>query len=547
MPRLPTQDDYGINPPAAARRPVDAPTIRQTPDLLTGRAMQDIGAMMQAEAEKMDETVAQDALNKLQEKQLELTYGESGFTKILGGDIVKRPVVSEYGAKMKSLTEALAGTINNPRARARFEASAASANRGFTQKLYVHAAEQTDKYQSDTADAGVLIGAEMAKAGDVMSGLVKATPIVEAEAARRGLSGDAAKTFKQEALGTVHAAAIDGLLSRGDTAAATLYLKTNGEAMSKKQTDHYDPIVKAQNAYVVGTKLGDETIAMGDVEAQKYITEKAGGDKAMADAAKAQRRENMAAIDGAAKETKGALVSQFSQMPSNKSAQAIYAMPQFMALPASEQGTLREYFRHQVQAAEDHSRGLSDRADAKARQRWDENPEAIAVFSELANNPELARLSTAQVYSYAPYIGPKLVGTLEGIRRSISSEGKKFSIPSTIINEALPLALQKATGEKEKQQVSAYKGIVERTLQEWKAENPGKVPSTEEQFGIARSASREVQQIGMFFGTNKVPAYALNPMTDGFRVAAQAEAAKRGTEFTEAQLLELWAKQKGSR
>ena len=184
MARLPAPEDYGLRTPQPSRAVTDISPVRESPDMLTGKVMQDIGLMMQQEAEKLDDTVATDALNKLQEKQLDLTYGDDGFTKVLGGGVIKRPITTEYAEKIKRETEALGAGIGSTAARTKFQQHAAAANRGFTQKLFVHAAEQTDKYRTDTANAGVLVGAQMAKAGDVMSGLAKATPIVEAEIAR---------------------------------------------------------------------------------------------------------------------------------------------------------------------------------------------------------------------------------------------------------------------------------------------------------------------------------------------------------------------------
>lgn len=546
MPRLPAPEDYGLSAPRPSRSVTDVSPTRQSPDLLTGKVMGDLGLMMQQEAEKLDETVAMDALNKLQQKQLDLTYGDQGFTKIVGGDVVKRPITTEYADKIKAETEALAAGLSGNAARAKFQNAAAAANRGFTQKLFVHAAEQTDKYQTDTANARVTLGAEAAKAGDVMGGLAMAIPVVEGEVLRRGLSGDAATVFRQEALGVVHSSAIDGLIARGDPAAATLYLKTNSGAMSKKQTDHYDPILKAQNAYVGGKALAGEVAGMDDAAAQKYISEKAGADKALADSAYAELTHRKQATHAAAMEVKGSVISAFSQSPSRATAEKLYASPEFLAMPKLEQGNVREYFRHQIQAADDHARALSDRADAKARQRWDENPEALSLFGELSG-PALGAMTSGAVMSYAPYLGPKLVAMLEDERRRRESGATHFEIPANAIMEALPTNLQKPTGDAEVGQVRAFKGVVARSLQEWKAQNKGMVPTPEEQYAIVRSATRDVQQSGMLWGTNTVKAYELKDMPDTFRTQARAAASARGKTLTEGQLIDLWAKQKDSR
>ena len=292
MPRLPTQDDYGLRTPAAARRLVDAPAIRQTPDLLTGRAMQDIGAMMQAEAEKMDETVAQDALNKLQEKQLELTYGESGFTKLQGKAVIDGKITDAYPLQLKQEAERLRGTINGARAQARFDASSAGVLQGFKRGTYMHAAKETETYYTATEDDTVTTQAQaanMAAQSGNVEGVALAVGVgrkaVEAAVLRRGLEGPQADAYRQRALGTIHSDVINGLLDSNQPALASAWLKSSRKEMTVAQADKFDARVKSDMSWAAGDTFVREMLAQGktpsEAEAALAAEAIAKGDKDM--------------------------------------------------------------------------------------------------------------------------------------------------------------------------------------------------------------------------------------------------------------------------
>ena len=102
MPRLPAPEDFGMTTPRPSRGVTEVSPVTVRPDLATGKALSDIGLLMQQEAEKVDEAVALDSLNKLQEKHLELTYGEQGYTKLQGTQMTERPVVREYSDMSKA-------------------------------------------------------------------------------------------------------------------------------------------------------------------------------------------------------------------------------------------------------------------------------------------------------------------------------------------------------------------------------------------------------------------------------------------------------------
>lgn len=563
MARLPAPEDYGTSipqpsrgftahaaaqrTPPATRTPLVTRAITREPDLYTGAALKqagvdlaDFGKQLQIETDKLDAAKAQDALNKIQQARLDLTMGDKGAYSAKGGDVMTPTYASGFKSRFDVTVEGIMSDLT-PAQRAKLEPHAKREGLGFQTDIARHSMTQAEVYQTNTATASIALGAELAKAGKLQDGLLKAAPIVESEILRRGFSGDAAISYRKDMMGLVHAAAIDGLLARGDPAAAALYLKTNTEAMSKKQTDHYDGIVKAQNAYVGGRNLAMETVGMSPTDAQKYISEKAGADKDMANAAYAELTHRKAAEQDAALEAKGALVSDFAKAGfSYRALSAARASPAYLAMTPKDRGDFDNYAQHTAQSAQDRAENKADRAERRDAVKWDQNVEALAIFDQLASNPDIVRLSVGQIHSYAPYIGPKLVATLDAHRKNLIQHGAAFKIDPALINASLPEKLQKATGDAEQQQKSAFKGIIARSLVEWKQQNPGKTPNDSEQQAIVRSASREFVEVGSLWNSS-TKAYQLGEgvkaVPKDFYDGIRAAAAKKGKKISDDEIV----------
>lgn len=544
MPKLPSPDDYALAVPSPARslNTVQAAQASNAPaKLFSGLAQ-----MAEQEADRLADASADDALNKLREKRLELTNApDKGFAHIKGGGVIQRPVTDEYPALLKNEIEGLGANLNGA-ARTKFNQRAAGELNAFKGDVYRHVAQQTDYFYESTFQSSVAVGVKEAASGleRVNEALNRTKTAVEKEMERRGLTdANEQAVFRQQYEGAIHAAAIDGMIDRGDVAGASTYLQVNKGSMSQQQLDKLEPIVKRQNDWATGSAIAIEAAKLPAKEAQAYIAEKTKGNKGAWDAAQAGLTQYEQAADRASRQQAGAIQMTFTADVSAANMQKILASPAFLAMPLDQQGHQAEYMRHQVQAAEDRARGLHDRAEAKDRQRWDENPAALATFYQLAEMPDIGAMSTQQIYSYAPAIGPKLTQTLEAVRREKAGSANRFQLDKDLLNEAIPKDLL-ASGKKD--QLNAYRGIVERNLQNWKLQNPGKVPSLEEQTRIARSANQDYTVIGggWFGGNTDTKGYAIKPdmkaVPKDFYDGAKAWAAKNKKPLTDQQILEKY-------
>src|SRR3990172_2351573 len=110
MPRLPTAEDLGTRI-ARPTRGVVSIAADPTGGAIAGVA-DGIGQIVDEETRKLEELAAQDALNTLERRRLEMTYDpEKGFSNITGSAVLSRPLMKEvpeaFDNEIKTLSAGL--------------------------------------------------------------------------------------------------------------------------------------------------------------------------------------------------------------------------------------------------------------------------------------------------------------------------------------------------------------------------------------------------------------------------------------------------------
>lgn len=550
MAKLPSPEDYGTSLPQATRGITNI-----QPDISMGRAIAGIGELFKQEADKLEDVAAEDALNKLREKRIEMSVGEGGFSTLKGGQIITQKPLDIYPKKFDQEADAIGATLHGSRAKARY-AQARSAERArFGENLFNHVARETDTYAGDTAKASVSVEAKTLSLGysdqaTVASSFGRLNQVVATEAARLGLTGPALEAYQSEVMGAGHSAILSAAMAKEDSTYAKNYLDANKDKMTKQQIDHFAPLVQKASDFEGGKALGLEASAMLESgkpanEVEAYLVKKSTS-PGMMSVAQGTLGQLTQAKTAATREASGSLTLEFSKSPSQLTMGQIVKGESFNALPKDEQARMHEFMRHQVQSGQDRARGLADRAESKNRQKWDENPEALTRYSEIADSDELLKMTTAQVYSLVSEVGPRMASSLESIRKTRVSTGQKASYDPVLIKEATPPELLKAQTPAAKQKLAVFNSINARQLYEWKDRNPGKAPTIEQQTELLRAGSREYTAPDSFLWFDqKKKAYELKPMPQEFRDAAKAYAKSANLPVpTEAQIMGQWAKQK---
>lgn len=548
MAKLPAPEDYGMSAPRPTRSVTEVSPTRIAPDLATGKVLMSFGEMMQDEANKLDETVALDALNQLQSKQLDLTYGDNGFTKVQGKGVIDRKITAEFPTQLQQEVERLQGTIGSASARAKFQAQANNVVMGFKRGVYSHAAKETETFHQQTFKGSVSNAVKAAEQGAFTDGISNVLPIVEAEIQRQGVAGEAADALRREALGPVYSAGVKQLLVAGQSGAAKDLLENSKPYMTPQQVEHFSGMVKTQSDYDMAGTWVNEARAKGmkPVEAYDFFREKGAGNKDAVEAARGQF-EHYAALK-AKEDAEGAapLMLNFHGQGANYSAKsAVVKSAAFINAKPEVQVKLLDYMEGHARSTLTFGQSQQDRAERKKM----EDPEVLIAFQNLADSPEnLMAYSDAHLQgAYLPILGPQLTAKIVAYKKQVERETTHFKIEQKLIDQALPTSLQQAKGDQEQAQKKRFNGLVTEGLIDWKLQNPGKLPSQEEQNRIVEQASRNVQQAGTWWGTNTTPAYQVKPVPEDFRKQARDAAAKGGKQISESRILELWALRKESR
>ncbi len=551
MPRLPSIVDYQADTPRPTRGVTAISPTTERPDLATGRAMQEIGLAMQHEAEKIDEVLALDAMNQLQEKHIELTYGDNGFTKLQGKAVTERPIVQEYPGQAKLFAEGLAAKISSPGAKQKFMAAAARMNSDLQVKVAVHSAKQVELIEEQAFIGAQAQAMTMAKNGDLVGAERYFAPVLGAAIGRKGLQGDAAALFSKEAMGAVYASGIESYIVAGQSQAARELFNISKTAMTEAQVAKFDKLIEEQTSYDKAGELADRARAEGLTEAQAYdlFRKEAKGDKATAETAKGIFEQYRAMQDRDDAKTLAPLQLNFLELGGGFAAQGkIIKSPEYVNAPERVRVQIRDYMTGHARAMQ--SFGRSEEAYWENKKATD--PSVLVAFGNIAGSPEtLVLYDDAQLQvAMLPVLGKQRTADLIRYKHQVAGEAQKFKIPKDIIDQAMPPTLQKAKTGVQQQQKDRFEGLVTEGLMDWKLANPGKHPDKQQQQEIVAGAARKISTPGAFFGlgTSEYNAYEFKPIAADFVEAAQTDALlKKGRKLTQTELQNLWALQKDAK
>jgi len=549
MPRLPAPEDYALSSPRASRGVTEVSPVQVRPDLLTGKVMQDIGVMMEREAETIDNALAADALNKLQDQQLDLTYGEQGFTKLQGTQVTDRPVMQEYSGKMSMITEGLAAQISNPKVKQKFQLAAADVNRGFKQKLVLHTTDQVEKIKEQAFTGSLATATRMAGEGDLDGALKHFTPMLGAAIAEKGLTGDAAAAFARETMGAVYSANISKLIDSDKTTEAKAVFEAGKGLMTEAQVKAGEKLIKDRSDYTGAVALSQEVEQLGltGKAAFDYIVKKSGDNKNLMNTAKGLFQEGERLIIADAQETTGAILANFYQAGATHKAAA-------EARTAMAKAKVPDRFRDNVESAllsgtrstEANYRAARafDRAEEQRENlAWIEDPAKVEIFNNLIGNPDgLVQYSENQLLGFAvPALGKPAAMQLVKERKRFLAENTKVTFTPAEIKAGIPQPLQQTKTEAEKTQRARLELLMHRGLSEWKDKHPGSTPTVEQKDEILRNAAGEWRRIDeSWYQSKTLPGYKVEPGDKAVPAKFYDDAKKSGQFKTDQEIFEYY-------
>lgn len=259
MPRLPDYTDLGARPEPSVGRVPRNQTSPSRAGEIEGRALSGLGDTMDAidrEMERIDNLRAEDAFNKMREKQLELSIGEDGFTKRKGSDAINPSLFKDYEGKFKSAEESISSKLTNERQREFFKKRSAVSALEFKQGMLNHVTREKDAYSKEVFESTIKLESNNAvdRHTDKAAVALSRTRIDEAinkEAEREKWSPEQVTLTKQTVASNIHRGTIMRMLANDDDLSAMAYFQRN------KAEIHGDELQSVEQALAVGSTRGE--------------------------------------------------------------------------------------------------------------------------------------------------------------------------------------------------------------------------------------------------------------------------------------------------
>lgn len=554
MPRLPTVEQLGQTPTPSVRGGV-SPLHLETPNLGHeaaaladfGQAMQGlgdtIGKLAQKEKLQTDELRSIEAKTNYQNELIRLQTGDpqnniEGFSQVLNGDAVKRPLVEEYRQKRNDLREKIREGLGNDQQKIMFDKQASVEDQQFDGRLYQHIATQSASYRKITFEGAKETAKNNAalnwdKPGAIDMAVLQSNVNVEHEARMEGLDParpadrDTIDRLKQAGETEIHAAVIDTMLMQGKDAAASSYFAAIQEKLTPEARVILGTKVRASStegeaeriATDIWNKHGPQDMnSATNLELMDNEARAASDDPKVRDSIIQRLHQRAQTHDYTQNEVnsqnKATVLDEFNK---GKSLADLQKLPAWQAMNGAEREQLTEYVQNRGYTAKsraehdfEYEQGLKSRA-------------GFQTFWELSNPAKLAGMSEAQILALEPTLGQRLVGNLMEIKRRIStSEGKiAVTVDTDLFNSSVaglrikglnPYDAKLSPDSKEKlgrlrNQVESVIDIAQRNAKrELNREEKKAIIDSE----LSRTVQTPTWGFGLF-GGNKLPAAVVAP------------------------------------
>jgi soluble lytic murein transglycosylase len=248
MPTVPRYDSPQVEATSLPTTGLNAPTM---PDVAgrqgqqMGQAMQqfggDVGRIANEIAQQANQLRVDDALNQAKEAALRLTYDKDhGFLNLKGLDALKRPggkpLADEYGEKLKSTIDEIAGSLGNDAQRQAFTLHANDILTSMRGQAMQHEAQEYKNYGlsvSEGVQATALreIGLNWNNPDAVNSAVERIRAETYRQAQLLGKSAEWQEAMARKMISNAHKVALSAALENNDTTYADAYLKKYSDQM----------------------------------------------------------------------------------------------------------------------------------------------------------------------------------------------------------------------------------------------------------------------------------------------------------------------------
>ena len=568
MATLPNPDEIKRatpNPALSAERvPVSEQTALADQQMRSGAQITKAGDEMQSEFDKEMERVnkmrAEDAFSELRNAQLELTMGKDGFNSKRGGDALKTPLLANYTQKFKEASERIAGTLDNEDQRQAFKQRAAVAQSQYTHDLLGHLAKENDVYARQVLKATIDTETRHATARwdsplEIAGSVNRINAAIAEEARRTGVDPVVAEDMRRDALAPIYKSIITQAIAGHNLgyAKAVLQEATKSEIIDAKSSAHFTKEIEVGDKQAKVLTYSDNLFATtkGYKEQMKQVQQDfAAGkiDAATREGAEHRIDKARAVAEHIKNEGDKYMMGQAQELVLQNTGKSVMDMPPNLYAWAKNSGHLAGLDAFATREGRPGERIAELETRGKLMQQAAQDPDSfIADFKKTA-------------FANRFDLGANGIKEMQNIAQSMMAGNGKYKIDfdQKILQDAIPKELL-SPGKKDAK--DAFVGLQHEAMLQWKKDNPGKMPTIEDQKQVARSANAEFINAGYFNTTAKafelkegnqdyMPVEMFNAMKatgakdkeagDFFR-----EMKKRGATNTE--IMTAWALKKGAK
>lgn len=535
------------------------------------RAMQQSGFMVERAAKDvqrfMDETAslhAQDALVELKRRKNQLTVGEGGYATLQNAAATEPGVLQKYQESFDRETASLSEGLS-PLAKQKFDAAARGVRTDFEAGFLTHAMREDLSHRGEVYKAQVAVAAEtMGLNHNNPDALLRERTNIDRTVARyvaqNGIKDEALiERMLQDARGSGHEQVINAYITEGRANDADAYFKAIKQEILPEKARSIQNLLKPEVAGQLGREISDTLYSMhlegkpeSDIFSEKLkLTQGKSMDVIRMTDAIYEDRVRALAKDRA--RTSGQLL-----ISAWNGGNALND-PRLREIDATDP-ILGAQIRDNIYSVR--KRVAAGAAGAQP------TASSMASYLKLSDKIREGGVDNDEIVHYGTVAGLKdtAIKSLIGMNNSRNDKAASAKIDTVLINAGMP---KSARGNKER--ADAYKGFVAMKLQEWKASNPGRIPTPEEQRAIVSSASEEHTVVDKYWFVNSTAeAYALDnnaarsypkafgKLLDGFedddilRAYADVQDARskmtsKDRNYSDAELIEAWKQREASK
>lgn len=230
--------------PGVQSLPVPSPTRRkvQVPDDPVGAALSGISQQLgqtsdvlmrefEKEKKRIDRYRVEEAFTELKNHQIDISLGENGYTKVKGGDAIKRPLLKEYSDLFQKKVDEISKGLTESQAK-EFSLRAGVASSQLMQGVLSHTAGEQKAHQEQVLSSTIEVEKSSAalhwhSPSDAMASIERVKASVNDYAEANGFDDKMTKAAQLKALSGVHRAIISRAVDAGNPDYAALWIKTH--------------------------------------------------------------------------------------------------------------------------------------------------------------------------------------------------------------------------------------------------------------------------------------------------------------------------------